>query len=64
MNKVIEELAVKSGFSETYGLQEKERLAKFAELIVNECAGLVGNQGKFLRYDGMAAKLKQHFGVK
>ena len=64
MNKVIEELAVKSGFSETYGLQEKERLAKFAELIVNECADLVGNQGKFLRYDGMAAKLKQLFGVK
>jgi len=38
MNKVIEELAVKSGFSETYGLQEKERLSKFAQLIVRECA--------------------------
>jgi hypothetical protein len=64
MNKVVEELAIKSGFSETYGLQEKERLNKFAELIVNECSFLVENQGKFLRYDGMAAKLKQHFGVK
>jgi hypothetical protein len=35
----------------------------FAELIVKECASLVENQGKFLRYDGMASKIKKHFGV-
>jgi len=41
MNKPIEELLLKAGFSETYGLQEKERLNKFAELIVRECINIV-----------------------
>jgi len=37
---------------------------KFAELIVRECTGIVENQGKFLRYDTLAKKIKEHFGVK
>jgi len=37
---------------------------KFAELIILECAGLVENQGKFLRYDSMASKIKENFGIK
>jgi hypothetical protein len=37
---------------------------KFAELIVRDCVSIVENQGKFLRYDTMSKKIKQHFGVK
>ena len=39
-------------------------LEKFAELIVRECAGIVQNQGAFLRFDVLANKIKTHFGVK
>jgi hypothetical protein len=37
---------------------------KFAELIVKECSGIVENQGKFLRYDVLAKKIKDHFEIK
>lgn len=37
---------------------------KFAELIVRECANIVENQGKFLRYTDMASKIKENFGIK
>ena len=37
---------------------------KFAELIIQECVGIVENQGKFSRYDTLAKKIKEHFGVK
>ena len=39
-------------------------LEKFAELIVQECAGIVQNQGAFSRFDVLANKIKTHFGVK
>ena len=38
MNERIKQFVIQAGFSETYGLKEKERLSKFAELIVWECA--------------------------
>jgi hypothetical protein len=37
---------------------------KFAELIVLECAGIVENQGQFLRYDVLAKKIKENFEIK
>ena len=37
---------------------------KFAESIVRECADIVENQGKFLRYTDMASKIKENFGIK
>ena len=37
---------------------------KFAESIVRECANIVENQGKFLRYTDMASKIKENFGIK
>jgi hypothetical protein len=36
---------------------------KFAELIVRDCVGIVENQGRFLKYDTLSKKIKQHFGV-
>jgi hypothetical protein len=37
--------------------------SKFAELIINECALIVDNQGRFLKYDTLSKKIKKHFGV-
>ena len=39
-------------------------LSKFAELIVEDCAVIVDNWGRWLLYDKLALKVKQHFGVK
>jgi hypothetical protein len=36
---------------------------KFAELIVKECVSIVENQGAFMRFNHLAGKIKQHFGV-
>ena len=36
---------------------------KFAELIVKECASIVDNYGRWILYDKLAVKIKQHFGV-
>ena len=38
-------------------------LEKFAELIVRECASIVDNYGRWILYDKLAVKIKQHFGV-
>ena len=37
---------------------------KFALLIVQECASIVDNYGRWILYDKLAVKIKQHFGVK
>ena len=35
----------------------------FAQLIVEECAGIVDNYGRWIMYDKLAIKVKKHFGV-
>ena len=37
---------------------------KFAELIVQDCVGIVRNQGPFLRYNAIAEAIQKHFGIK
>ena len=63
MNKRIKELALQAGGSH-YPDVNSEKLEKFAELIVKECTDIIENQGKFLKYDGLANKIKEHFGIK
>jgi hypothetical protein len=72
MNERFNEFAKQAGINLTpaqfSGVLEDEvdefELEKFAELIVRECAGMVENQGRYLRYDVMSAKIKEHFGIK
>jgi hypothetical protein len=52
---------IQAGFSETYGLKEKERLSKFAELIVWECAMVASTETSD---DGVGEVIKEHFGIK
>ena len=39
-----------------------EFVQQLAELIVQECASLVENEGRFLKYDKLAAKLRNVYG--
>jgi len=71
MNEKIKELAGKAldqAVPQTWTTLAASDLTKFtevfAELIVRECVGIVENQGKFSRYDTLAKKIKEHFGVK
>jgi hypothetical protein len=67
MNKQFREFERASGL-EIYGLGKdrakwEAAMEKFAKLIVQDCASIVENQGAFLRFDTLAKKIKQHFGV-
>ena len=42
----------------------KEFIEKFAESIVKECANLVENEGRFTKYDTLANKIRNSFGIK
>ena len=46
-----------------YSTMTLEQFEKFSELMVKECAGVVDNWGRWLLYDKLAVKVKQHFGV-
>jgi hypothetical protein len=61
MNERIKELKQQAGIDFN---PDQEGLDLFAELIVLECTTIVQNQGAFLRFNNLAKKIKQHFGVK
>ncbi len=43
---------------------DRQAIEKLTQLIVSECALIVENDGRFTRYDKLANKIKNHFGVK
>jgi hypothetical protein len=67
MNQNIKELLYEAGFSETYGLQESERLIRFAELIVKDCATVADHWVMFddgpLTYGPVGEIIRKHFGI-
>ena len=67
MNERIKELAEQArdwGYAEHSGYTAQLLFEeKFAELIVKECASIVDNYGRWILYDKLAVKIKQHFGV-
>ena len=48
--------------SKVMTVSDKE-LEIFAQLIVAECASIVDTYGRWILYDKLAVKIKQHFGV-
>jgi hypothetical protein len=69
MNKKLEDLMYQSGLTaqgcwDEMDDYDHQAIEKLSELIVRECAGLVENQGRFLRYDVTASKIKENFGIK
>ena len=66
MNKRIRELVRQAGLDDAdFPIENWDNvpLAKFAELIVRECAGIVDNYGRWILYDKLAVKIKKDFGV-
>jgi hypothetical protein len=69
MNTKFEDLMYHAGLTasgcwDKMDQYDRAAVERFAQLIVKECAGIVDNQGAFLRYDTLAVKINQHFGVK
>jgi hypothetical protein len=66
MNERIKELWDKAAELESDPSWEGQTkfIEKFAELVVRECAGIVENQGRFIKYDILATKIKDHFEIK
>ena len=72
MNKRIQELANQAGlYVDVNGEpwpkwlgaeQAHEANEKFAKLIVKECSTIIEAHGRFLRYDLLNKKVKDHFG--
>ena len=69
MNEKIEDLMYKAGLTAS-GCWDKmdhydhQAIEKLTELIIQECADIVENEGRFLKYDKLANKLKANFGFK
>ena len=72
MNERIEKLAEQAGIAvwgdAVYMYNPKDTLdsavlEKFAKLIVDDCAGIVDNWGRWLLHDKLAVKIKKDFGV-
>lgn len=60
MNEHLKELAIKAKIQ----MVSEPRLQEFAELIICECANIVYNEGRFLKYDKLSAEIKERFGIK
>lgn len=58
MNKKIKQLAEQCATPEIFDV------VKYTELVVRECIDIVENQGRFLRYDVLAKKIKENFEIK
>lgn len=63
MNERIRQFLEQSGLQPYYDAQEGQ-IEKFAELIVQECASIVENQGRFLPYLVLSKEVKKKFGIK
>ena len=67
MNKRIQQLAEQASSyidpSANDGVCWHFDKEKFAQLIVEECASVVDTYGRWILYDKLAVKIKQHFGV-
>jgi DNA-directed RNA polymerase delta subunit len=61
MNKNLEKLMLEAGYAAP---EIALRAQKLAELVVIECASIVENQGRFLTYTDLTAKIRKQFGVK
>jgi hypothetical protein len=67
VNDKIEDLMYQAGLTASGCWDEMDdydhqAIEKLVELIINDCAGLVENDGRFLKYDKLAAKLRNTYG--
>jgi len=73
MNKRIKELALKAGFKNydgtslyspyIEGMELNDELREFAELIIQECCGIVLKNTNLHTYHRVKYEIRNHFGV-
>ena len=73
MNNRIKELAIEAGLYVDFngtpwpknmiGEDIEGEYQKFAELIANDCANIIDNQGMFLRHSILSKKIRKDFGI-
>jgi len=67
VNAKIEDLMYQAGLTASGSWDEmdsydQQAIEKLVELVVNDCAGLIENEGRFLKYDKLANKLRDTYG--
>lgn len=67
MNAKIEDLMYQAGLTasgswDKMDSYDQQAIEKLVELIIDDCAGFVENEGRFLKYDKLAAKLRNTYG--
>ena len=67
MNAKIEDLMYQAGLTASGCWDEmddydQQAIEKLVKLIIDDCAGLIENEGRFLKYDKLAAKLRDTYG--
>jgi hypothetical protein len=61
--KTIYDLVMEAEFTEADMTKRKDNFLRLVDLIVLECALVVRNEGRFLKYDKLAEKVKARFMV-
>lgn len=69
MNERIENLMYQAGITaqgcwDDMDPYDQDAILNLVELTIKECSSIVGNEGRFLRYDKLADKILNSFGVK
>ena len=62
--KTIYDLVMEAEFTPEYMSKRGDNFLRLVDLIVLECASVVRNEGRFLKYDKLAEKVKARFMVK
>ena len=62
--KTIYELVMEAEFTEEDMVKRQDNFLRLVDLIVLECALVVRNEGRFLRYNELAERVKARFMVK
>jgi hypothetical protein len=62
--KTIYELVMEAEFTEEDMVKRQDNFLRLVDLIVLECATVVRNEGRFLRYNELAERVKARFMVK
>jgi hypothetical protein len=62
--KTIYELVMEAEFTEEDMVKRQDNFLRLVDLIVLECALVIRNEGRFLRYTELAERVKARFMVK
>jgi len=62
--KTIYDLVMEAEFTPEDMAKRGDNFLRLVDLVVLECVSVVRNEGRFMKYDKLAEKVKQRFMVK